>query len=107
MLERVKRLAEKLEHRNYRHVAIVLRGGSLISIASNVSRHAEVAALSKLFPSKRVGTTVISLRIRKDGSLAMARPCKHCMAFIRESGVKKVYWSNQYGVMVKEKIHGP
>lgn len=28
-----------------------------------------------------------------DGIPAMARPCNHCMAFIKKSGIKKIYYT--------------
>lgn len=105
MIELAKRrVASFPKERSYRHVALVLRGGCVLAVGTNAARHAEVAALSKLFPSERVGTTVISLRIRKDGSLAMARPCNGCMLFLRQSGVKKVEWSDSNGNMIKVRL---
>ena len=101
------RMAEKVVGRNYRHIAIVFRGGSILSIGNNVSRHAEVAALSKLFPNERIGTTVLSMRIRKHGSIANGKPCANCMRFMIACGVKKVVWSNSNGTLIKERIYGP
>jgi cytidine deaminase len=99
---RIEREARKIPGtRNYRHVALVFRGGNLKAIACNFSRHAEVAALSKLFPSERKGTTVLSLRVRADGSLANAKPCKACAEYLRINGVKKVSWSTSEGNVVK------
>jgi cytidine deaminase len=85
------------EPRNYRHIAIVFQAGNVLAMATNESRHAEVAALSKVDPIKRIGTTVLSVRVRKDGSLANGKPCEACEAFMREYGVKKVYWSDGSG----------
>jgi pyrimidine deaminase RibD-like protein len=96
--------AEKVAGRNYRHVAVVFKGGSILAIGNNVSRHAEVAALSKLFPNKRIGTTVLSMRIRKHGSFANGKPCKNCMAFMLANGVKKVMWSDSNGNIIKERL---
>jgi tRNA(Arg) A34 adenosine deaminase TadA len=96
--------AEKVQGRNYRHVAVVFKGGSILAVGNNVSRHAEVAALSKLFPSKRIGTTVLSMRIRKHGSFANGKPCEACMTFMRWAGVKKVVYSNSDGTLTKERL---
>jgi pyrimidine deaminase RibD-like protein len=101
------REANKVTGRNYRHVAVVFRGGSILAIGNNVSRHAEVAALSKLFPSERAGTTVLSMRIRKDGSFANGKPCANCMAYMIGEGVKKIEWSNSNGAIIKERLYGP
>lgn len=99
MLAAASRRAALVPHRNYRHCAIVLRGGNVIAQASNVSRHAEVAALSKLRPGERVGTTVMSLRFTRGNKLAMALPCPACMAFLRLSKVKNVSWSDEVGLV--------
>ena len=77
-----------------KHSSVVIRGGSLVGRGFNHDeRHAEVAALTKLWPSEREGTTVINLRIRKDGTLALSKPCQDCCSFMRENGVRKVIYS--------------
>jgi hypothetical protein len=74
-------------------------------MATNESRHAEVAALSKIHdPIKRIGVTVLSVRVRKDGTLAMGKPCDACMAFLRTFGVKQVCWSDSNGSITTERI---
>lgn len=93
------------KERHYRHCAMVVRGGAILSVGvNNKILHAEVAALEALEPSERKDTMVISLRIRKDGSLAMGRPCWKCMLYMREYGVKKVMYSLSNGSMIKERI---
>jgi pyrimidine deaminase RibD-like protein len=99
-----KREADKVVGRNYRHVAIVHKGGRTLSIGNNVSRHAEVAALSKLKPADRKGTTVFSARIRHDGSFANGRPCEKCWDFLLDNGVKKVAWSNSDGTITEWRL---
>lgn len=97
--------AKVREPRNYRHIAIVFQSGNVLAIATNESRHAEVAALSKVTdPMKRIGTTVLSVRVRKDGSLANGKPCENCEAFMRSCGVKKVYWSDGHGTFESMKL---
>lgn len=96
--------ASKVVGRDYRHIAIVTRGGNILAVGGNVTRHAEVAALSKLFPSERIGTTIFSARVRKDGSFAMGRPCRACMEFIKACGVKKVVWTDHEGQTVKVRL---
>lgn len=82
----------------FRHAAIVFKGGAVLSVASNCNvKHAEVAALNKLWPSKRIGTTVLSVRIKKNGKIGIASPCHKCLAFMRESKVKKVIYSDRCG----------
>lgn len=97
-------LAPKSGHRWAKHVAIVVRGGAVISTASNSkSIHAEVAALNKLWPSERRGTKVWSMRMNKRGKFLLARPCYNCERYMRESGVRTVYYTNSVGDIIKEK----
>lgn len=60
------------------------------------SLHAEARALRK---ADR-GCVLIVVRIRPDGSLAMAKPCKDCQALIRSKRAV-TYYSNEAGEIVK------
>lgn len=60
--------------------------------------HAEGRVLRKMDWG---GTLYVARVKRKDGSLAMARPCPMCQNRIRGRGIKKVFYTinqNQYGV---------
>lgn len=81
-----------------RHASVVLRGGSLLSWGFNHNdRHSEMAALLKLWSSERKGTTVINLRIRKDGSFALAKPCGDCQYQMKDMEVRNVFYSTPEG----------
>ncbi len=100
-LQAAKKLAKK-STRKHQHVALVFKGGALLATGYNYNQtHAEVAALKKLWPSKRRGTTVVSLRFSKDGALKDATPCKNCWLFMVEAGVTKVYASNASGIITE------
>lgn len=80
--------------KTFRHAALVLRGGNIVSIGSNRSdTHAEVAALRNLWPSERRGCVVVSLRFTATGQLANAKPCPACQAFLIENGVTKAHYT--------------
>jgi deoxycytidylate deaminase len=67
--------------------------------------HAEVSALNSLI-GKEVDFSKLTLyvyREHKDGSPAMARPCKSCMALIKNLGIKKVFYTTDDG-FAEEKI---
>jgi deoxycytidylate deaminase len=105
MLRNVTRLAPKLRERNQLHITIVTRGGAVVAVARNHGTvHAEYAALNKLWPSNRRGTRVYSLRIRKNGRLALAKPCPACQSLIRNSGVRAVYYSTNDGVIIRGEL---
>jgi pyrimidine deaminase RibD-like protein len=106
-LSRAKRsvMSNFPKERHYRHCAMVVRGGAILSVGvNNKVLHAEIAALEELTWSERKDTMVISLRIRKDGSLAMGKPCWKCMAYMRQYGVKKIMYSLSNGSMIKERL---
>jgi deoxycytidylate deaminase len=52
--------------------------------------HAEIAAIIRAGPA---AYAIHVLRYRRDGSLALARPCEICMLAIRESGIKEISYS--------------
>lgn len=94
MKKLLSRIAKKSPKRE-RHASIVMRGGAVLAHGFNHDgRHAEVAALSKLWPSERRGTTVISFRLTPAGAEGIAFPCEKCQQFIRAAGVKKVVFSS-------------
>lgn len=100
-----RKLAGRSTHALFHHAAIVLKGGAILSTGYNFGyQHAEIQALQALWPSKRRGTRVWSLRFTKTGRLANAKPCQDCERFLRENGVKVVYYSDQYGDIVKMKL---
>jgi pyrimidine deaminase RibD-like protein len=94
----LRKLIEKSTHRLFFHAVLVERGGAILSSGYNHGKiHAEVNALSKLWPNKRAGTKVWSIRITKSDTLGMAKPCSACEAFLRENGVKTVMYSTPHG----------
>ncbi len=105
MLKRAMKAAKAAKHVYAYHGVIVARGGAILATGVNHhDRHAEVVALSKLWPSNRRGTTIISVRVRKTGTIGMAKPCAACEAFLRENGVKKVIYSDANGQMHTMKL---
>lgn len=66
------------------------------------SIHAEVKAVLSCPRSKLRGAEIWVYREKADGTVGMSKPCKNCLAVLAESGIKKVYYSqepNTYGVM--------
>tara|TARA_Y100000593_G_scaffold25146_2_gene50188 strand:+ start:38102 stop:38458 length:357 start_codon:yes stop_codon:yes gene_type:complete len=62
------------------------------SIASHM--HAEMSVLRFAQP----GDTLEVMRFKKcDHTYAMAKPCEHCMRFIREFGISHVRYTNYNG----------
>lgn len=89
----------------FKHSALVLRGGAILSVGVNgKEKHAEAQALARLWPSERRGTTLISCRVRRTGALGMARPCPACRRLMASAGVKTVIYSTNEGEFVRERI---
>ena len=92
------KLALRSPHHQQRHAAIVLKGGAVLALGYNHdSRHAEAVALGKLWPSKRRGATLLSLRLKPSGSIGLAKPCRRCEKLCREAGLARVYFSTASG----------
>lgn len=105
MLNLLSRLTEHSGHPWAYHASAVLKGGSILALASNQPiRHAELVALGQLWPNKREGTVVWSIRVSRRGTLTMARPCKKCWEKMKVYGVKKVVYSNWEGKLVTERL---
>ena len=60
--------------------------------------HAEVAALLPVINKFDLSQAVIYVyRENKLGELAMCRPCKGCMSFIKACGIRKIYYTTYDG----------
>jgi len=98
-------LVGKSNHKVFKHVAVVIRGGAIVSVATNHdTTHAEIAALNKCWPSERKGTKMWSIRVTRGGKLSMAKPCANCERYMRESGVKTVFYTTTSGTIEKMKL---
>jgi hypothetical protein len=99
------RVARGARHKLHRHAALVFRGGALVSVGVNHDyTHAEVAAVNALWPSERRGTRVLSVRLRRNGTVGIARPCVDCQRYLRTQGVKSVDYTNQDGEIERMRL---
>lgn len=102
MIKLARRLAKKAQHTFALHAAIVQRGGAIVSTGYNHDYiHAEINALKDMWPSKRKGCRVWSIRVTKGGKLANAKPCDSCETYMRHWGIKTVWYSNESGEIVR------
>jgi hypothetical protein len=99
-----EKLAAKSTHQ-HKHAVVVERGGTILSYGYNVGwNHAEKKALGKLWPDKRRGVTVWSVRVTSGGNWRMAKPCPRCEAYLRENGVKEVLYSTDDGTIARMRL---
>lgn len=62
--------------------------------------HAESAAIFKRGLDNCYGCVLYSCRVKKDGTIALSKPCQFCSDLIKEVGIKRVVYSiseNEYG----------
>jgi len=57
--------------------------------------HAEMALLKKCKEGEV--DTVKVIRFSKNGNITMAKPCPYCQKFLRQYGVKRVFYTNWNG----------
>lgn len=109
-VELAKRMASKSLYERFRHGAVLVKGGSVINVASNsknfssfgnrfreecghATHHAELGAILGVDSSTTNGSVIYVVRINKKGELRMSKPCKMCHQVLKFVGVKKVIYS--------------
>lgn len=108
-LEIAKNLALSSAAGRYRHGAIVVKGGRILStginkvknhpdvfedketILENSHIHAEVDALKKVGRVK--GATIYIVRVNKTGKTGLSRPCDSCYERIVDAGITKIIYT--------------
>lgn len=68
------------------------------------SLHAEQAALLNLDWNKLKGCSILVYRTNRLGKVGMAKPCPMCSKLIKYVGIKNIYYSNERGEIVMEKV---
>jgi tRNA(Arg) A34 adenosine deaminase TadA len=116
-LKRAMAAAETSEHPRWRLGAVLVRGSSIISVATNVPRndpnltsggpgttwHAEISALRKLtYQADRAeGATLYVARVGRSGNIRLARPCVNCWKAVQLASVRSIFYTTdidgQYG----------
>jgi len=95
--------------KNYNFGVVCLRKDGSITISNNIltkdpnpAAHAEKRVLNK----GGCGSILYIVRLKRDGSWGIAKPCPHCQTLIKNKRVHKVVYSistNEYGVWYPEK----
>jgi tRNA(Arg) A34 adenosine deaminase TadA len=91
--------ASKARHRQHRLGAVLLRAGKPIALAHNHDHiHAEDMIIRRTRHLDGLdGCILLIIRVRKDGSFGIAKPCVLCTNRLIQAGVKKVIFSTNKG----------
>ena len=99
------------EQTDYKHGAVLVKGGSVINTSCNKNRlvsfgsrfctehegtptlHAELGAILGLDRSITEGASIYVCRVGKDNGFRLSKPCSMCTAAMQHVGIKKVYWT--------------
>jgi tRNA(Arg) A34 adenosine deaminase TadA len=110
-IELARKMAETSHYQNFRHGAVLTKGGRIISVANNsnnfsafasrfyphiegrATMHAELSCILNIPKQNTEGATVYVVRINKNGELKMSKPCEMCEAAMRFVGIKTVIWT--------------
>lgn len=125
-----REIAKTSDYNRARLGAIVVEGKRIISTGNNQKKtrplqhkyniyrdfqnyvdsiayqHAEIAAISPLI-GKEIDWSKVSIyvyRIKKDGSPGCSKPCKACAQLIKDLGIRTVYYIDDFGRYIKEKV---
>lgn len=107
-LSRALIVAECSEHRNFKHGAVLVKCGKVLSEGSNKytntgkihgfgSIHAEETALRAIKKDCR-GSVMYIARIASYGP-AMSKPCRRCEMLLKNAGIKRVVYTSISGLM--------
>lgn len=91
--------------------ACIIKNGKIIGEPRcNSHLHAEHTVinnvLAKLFLNnkKRMNYDIMVVRINKYGTTSNARPCNNCLNIMKQSGIRKVYYSVENNTIVCENV---
>lgn len=109
-LNRAITQAEQAPHEQWRVGAVLVKGGSLLSVGFNryrndpsqvelsgVSYHAEAVAIRKAGYVE--GATLYVARVTRSGDLGSAKPCARCQSLLEKHGVHTVVWTTPDGLL--------
>lgn len=93
-IEVAHKLSFKSRHADYQMAAVIVRGGQVLSAATNgarTGRHAELRAIARDKDYK--GATIYVMRSNR----RISKPCRTCFNLIKESGIAKMVFVDSFG----------
>lgn len=108
--------AQKSTHKQFPVGAVIFKGNKIISKGFNSIRHcskikpqfkewynslhAEQQAIISTHKNIK-GCDILVVRIKKDGSFGLAKPCDMCESFIMYKKIRNVYYTTDEGTIEK------
>jgi deoxycytidylate deaminase len=100
------------------HVAFLIKSGKINKIGWNKNRtspknlefsyhpgrvgiHAELDCCLKTGKDDLSGYEMVVLRVNREGQISNSKPCSGCQNVLAQFGIDKIYYSNQFGEIVK------
>ncbi len=95
------KIATRSNHPVHHLAAVVLRGGAIVSYATNMGRWGHCAERRAIRPHTNYAGTMLIV-VRSNGGCS--KPCKRCAKLIKEAGIKRVGYVNEDRQFVVEKV---
>lgn len=95
------RLSSKSDHNKHKMAAVLVKGGAILSKATNKNTwgaHAEKRALKRA--QCALGATLYIAR----ENCRTSKPCPNCLNLLKQLGIKKIVYANWDGSITAEKI---
>lgn len=112
--ELAKRLIKFSDHGQHWIGSVIVQKNRVISMGYNSlktspkskhpykSIHSEMRAIWAANPDELKGASIYVFRQHRDGSLARSFPCQHCYNLIKESGIKRIYYTDYDSYAMEE-----
>ena len=104
-----RKLSVKSTHHQHKLGCVIVKKNKIVGVGFNEVKthtqsphpykmlHAEISALLWNSYKDLEGSEAYVYRERKDGKLALAKPCSACESALRVAKIKKVYYSSETG----------
>ncbi len=111
------KLCQKSNVKDYKHAAVLVKGGNVISIGINKYKcgiladriygkkgwHSEADCLLSIHKSKIKNATLYVAGINKSQDVICSKPCPACQEFIENYNLKAIFYSDRDGNIVEYK----
>lgn len=109
--ELAKNIAQNSTHSNFKHGAVLVKGGNIINISFNKTNyssfgqkfkkyglykatvHAEIGCILGINRSRTQGSDVYVVRINNAGKYRMSKPCLLCQSVMKHVGIKRCFYT--------------